>query len=349
MLSPKQITFLKEELATAKNPLFLFDDDPDGLCSFLLLYRMHREGHGTVVKSLPKITSLFLRKVQEYNPDKVFILDMPLVDQEFIDQAKRPVFWLDHHQPLERKNVYYFNPRLNDPNIYLPTTRMAYQISQNPEDLWLAMIGCLGDYHFPDFRPEFIKKYPHLLSSQADLEQALHHEPVSQLIQIFSFLLKGKTSEVNKCVKILTRIKSPDDILFQKTSSGKYIYKRFEKINQRYQPLLQRAKEQAKKAKGPLVVFTYTEQSWSFTSELANELIYLYPEKIVLVARKKSGEMKCSLRSKKIPLPLLLEKALLGLEGYGGGHEFACGANLKEHDWQQFLTNLKRELKLKMK
>lgn len=344
MLTKSQIDFLREQLNTAKNPLFFFDDDPDGLCSFLLLYKINREGHGTIVKTLPKITTLFLRKIKEYNPDKIFILDIPIVEQEFIDAAKRPIFWLDHHQPLERQNIHYFNPRLNQPDVYFPTTRMAYQVSQNPEDLWLAMVGCLGDYHLPDFQQEFLKKYPDLMEKTSTIEKAIYQDPIGKLVRVFFFLLKGKTSEVNKCIKILTRIKSPYEILNQQTSQGKYLYKRFENVDNKYQPLLQQAKKQAQKTKGPLLLFIYTEQAWSFTSELAGELLHFYPNKIILVARKKSGEMKCSLRSKKTLIPPILEKALIGIDGYGGGHEFACGANIKEHDWQQFLVNFKREL-----
>lgn len=345
MIKPKQISFVKEQLATAKNPLFFFDDDPDGLCSFLILYRINREGRGVVVKTAPKITELFLRKVNEHNPDKIFILDVPIVEQGFIDAAKKPIFWLDHHQPLERQNIHYFNPRLNQPDIYFPTSGIAYQVSQNPEDLWLAMAGCVSDYHLPDFKNEFLKKYPDLIKEKSTIEEAIYKEPIGKLARILFFLLKGNTSEVNKCIKILTRVKSPYEILNQQTSQGKYLYKRFENVNNRYQPLLQLAKKQAQKTKGPLLLFTYSEQTWSFTAELAGELLYLFPDKIVIIARKKSGEMKCSIRSKKIPISLILEKALVGIEGYGGGHELACGAAIKEHDWQQFLINFERELK----
>ena len=94
-----------------------------------------------------------------------------------------------------------------------------------------------------------------------------------------------------------------------------------------------------------MVVFTYPEHSWSFTSELSNELIRAHPDKIVIVARMRAGEMKCSLRSKNILLSEILEKALIGIEGYGGGHEYACGANIKEQDWERFVENLKKELK----
>ena len=75
MLTKKQYLQIKEELDNCKNPLFFFDDDPDGLASFLLLYRYLREGHGIIVKTHPKLTDKFVPKIEEYSADKVFVLD----------------------------------------------------------------------------------------------------------------------------------------------------------------------------------------------------------------------------------------------------------------------------------
>ena len=243
MLTDKEVKILRKEIGEAKNPLFFFDDDQDGLCSFLLLYKINREGKGTMVKSAPILDLKFLYKVKENNPDKVFILDMPIVKQEFLDEIKVPVFWIDHHQPLKLKKVTYFNPRIKNPNIYCPTTRIAYQINPDKENLWIAMVGCIGDYHLPDFTPEFIKEYPNLLNKKSTIDDAIYKDKIGELVRIFSFLFKGKTSDTNKCVKILTRIKSPYEILEQSTPAGKYLYKKFENVNKRYFELINKAKE----------------------------------------------------------------------------------------------------------
>ena len=63
MLTAKQIKFIREELATAKNPLFFYDDDPDGLCSFLLFYKIHREGKGVIVISGLGLSATELKKL----------------------------------------------------------------------------------------------------------------------------------------------------------------------------------------------------------------------------------------------------------------------------------------------
>ena len=33
----------------------------------------------------------------------------------------------------------------------------------------------------------------------------------------------------------------------------------------------------------------------------------------------------------------MIDKALAGLSGYGGGHENACGLNIKKHDFEEFV------------
>ena len=82
----------------------------------------------------------------------------------------------------------------------------------------------------------------------------------------------------------------------------------------------------------------------SFTGDLANELLYKYPDKIILVGRKKNDDVRMSIRSRNTLIPPILEKSLSGLEGYGGGHEYACGANIKEEDFKEFVKRIKNNI-----
>ena len=50
-LTKKQISEIREHLESAQNPFFLFDNDQDGLCSFLLLQKFLRRGKGFPVKN----------------------------------------------------------------------------------------------------------------------------------------------------------------------------------------------------------------------------------------------------------------------------------------------------------
>ena len=56
MIPESQLKEIKVALDKSENPLILFDDDPDGICSYLLLKRYMDKGKGVVVKSSPKLT-----------------------------------------------------------------------------------------------------------------------------------------------------------------------------------------------------------------------------------------------------------------------------------------------------
>ncbi len=342
-LTKKQIDEIRKELDTSFNPLFFFDDDPDGLSSFLLLYRYVREGHGIVVKATPDLREEFARKVEEYMPDKVFILDKPDVSQDFIDKVKVNIIWIDHHYPVKRQGVRYYNPRCKSKADYKPTSYWCYKVVN--KDLWIAMAGIIGDWYIPKFRTKFCEQFPDLLPKNIKKpEEALYKARIGDLARVFSFIMKGKTIEAMQAIKVLTRINSPYEILDQTSAQGNYIYKRYLRIKQIYDELLEEAKKEGKK-RDKLLVYTYTDVKMSFTGDLSNELLYLYPKKVIIVGRLKSGEMKCSLRSSKVKILPVLQKALEGIDGYGGGHDYACGACIKKKDWDRFLESFRKLLK----
>ena len=345
MLEQRHILTIREELDSSKRPIFFFHDDADGLSSFLLLYRHIGEGKGVIVKQTPKIDRAnYTRKVKEYMPDKVFVLDIAMVEQDFLDDMAEiglKVVWIDHHNPLERQKVLYFNPRIRSIKDDTCVTRICYEVVK--KDIWIAMVGSIGDWQMPDFRKEFVEKYPELLDKSVEKpEEALFGQKIGTLVRIFSFVLKGKTEEVVKCMKILTRINDPYEILEQKTAAGRFIYKRHEGIKEYYDALFKKAKEHV--ATDEIFIYVYKGAKFSFSSELSNELLYNYPSKIIMVGREKSGEIKYSIRAAGKNIPPILKKALEGIEGFGGGHEHACGAVIKEKFNKHFIKQFKRAL-----
>ncbi len=339
MLDENDYSAIRSEL-DCSSPLFFMHDDPDGLSSFLLLYRHCKKGNGVLVKTTPVVDAKYLRKVDEYRPDKIFVVDIAVVEQEFIDKANAPVVWIDHHEPLNRSKVLYFNPRVKTREAYFPATYICYRAVK--QDLWIAMVGCVGDWFLPEFSDEFAEQYPDLLDKGIkNPDDALFKSKLGVLVRLFSFVLKGRTSDAMKCVRILTRIKSPYDILMQRTPEGKFLYRRYEKFNAEYQKLLSEALSGIGKDK--LFVFIYDTQT-SFSSDLANNILYRYPDKFIIIGREKDGEIRMSLRARDVMVLPRLKKALEGVEGYGGGHEYACGANVKKKDFDKFVESLKRQL-----
>lgn len=345
MLRHEEITRIRSELDNCKRPLFFFHDDADGLSSFLLFYRHKKEGRGVVVKTHPKMDSRFARKVAEYQADKVFILDIPIVEQNFFDEVAGlnvPMIWIDHHNPQDVQHALCFNPRRKNPKDDTCVTRICYEVVKS--DLWIAMVGSVGDWQKPAYWDSFVSEYPDLIGKEMSRpEQAMFSSRFGELVKVFSFVLKGKTEDVVNCMKVLTRIESPYEILEQTTPSGKFLFKRYGKIKEYYDNLLKSAMHRVTNDR--LFVFIYKGERYSFSSELSNEIVYYHPSKTILVGREKSGEIKYSIRSIRFNLPNVIKTALSGVDGYGGGHEHACGACVKAKDNDLFIKQFREAMK----
>ncbi len=342
MLPQKELHEIRALLQSAQSPVFFFDDDCDGLCSFLLLQKYCGKGDGVPIKNAPEFTQVYLSKIQELQPDLVVILDKPIVDQVFLDQVHVPVLWMDHHPPVARKKVHYFNPRLHGTGEGYSTTRMAYEVTN--QNLWIATVGSVADWTIPPFLKEFDQLYPGIVStSVTDPGDLLFKHKIGELVKLMYFTLKGTTSEVRKDIKLLLTITNPLELLEGTTDAGKLCQEHTKKNFKEYEVILNKAKAAAD-PEDPVLVFLYPSTKNSYTGMIANELVYLYPKKVIIVGREKSGDVRMSLRSPRYVLPPILEKALVGLHGYGGGHDHACGASVPKDDFERFLTQLREQL-----
>lgn len=353
MITEKQIEEVKKRLFMCENPIFLFDDDPDGLSSFLLLYRLINKGHGIVVKNQPVVTKdIYANKVERYNPDLIVILDKPMVEEEFIDNFDCPIIWIDHHG-LQKpsKKVCYINPLQNSEST--PTTFQCWKIveKERPQDIWLAMVGIVGDWYYPK---ELIKicneKYSHLVDEKSKSAPELMFKSKSNLgilIKVFHFNLKGKIKEVEKNFKILSRVQEPNEILMKTTPGGKLIMKNYEKIKIEYEKIKQNVLDL--KTDSFFLIAIISQDKYSFSSEMSNEIFYMNPDKLVIVGRSSSGFTKGSIRTnEKISLPEIINECLIGLEGYGGGHPQAAGFKIKDEDFEIFVEKFKEIVSKKL-
>ena len=334
---------IKKYLEKSENPLIFFDDDSDGLATFLLIYKYLEKGKGLVVTT-PTINESYAKKVEEYKPDLVLVLDKHTIEQDFVDKVNVPVIWIDHHPIVDINGIKYFNPKMYGKKEY-PTSYWCYEIVK--ENLWIAMIGIMSDWSLAHLN-EFAKKYPDLINKKIKEPNELYFgTKFGILAKLFTFILKGKADEVKKCINILTRINDPYEILDKTTPRGKYIYERFEKINKEYQRILNDAMKDSIITKNVLL-YTYYSKNTSLTTILANELMHNFKDKVIIVAREKNGRMRMSIRSyhkSKIIIPPLIKKALEGLKGNGGGHDHACGGDIDKEDFKTFVDKLEHLIK----
>lgn len=343
MLTKKQLEEIREHLEKAQNPVFFFDNDADGLCSFLLLRRFLGRGKGVAIKSYPEMNAEYARKVNELNADYVFILDKPVVSMSFFEEVKKfniPIVWIDHHktdQTIVPDYISYYNSALTRSKKNEPVTYLCYKIANKKEDLWIAIIGCISDRFIPDFYKDFVKLYPDLSVKAKDAFDILYKSQIGSIAKIFGFALKDTISNVINMIKFLISIKTPYEIL-DENSKNKSMHFRFKQIYQKYEKLIEKAKKLVDDNK---ILFFQYAGDLSISADLSNELSYLYPKKIIIVIRIIGIKASISMRGEKIRDLFL--KAIQGLENAtGGGHENAVGGQMRVEDLEKFRENLER-------
>jgi single-stranded DNA-specific DHH superfamily exonuclease len=342
MLTEKQINEIRDHLNNAQNPLFLFDNDQDGLCSFLLLQRYIGRGKGFPIKVSPELTKDYFRKIRELNADYIFILDQPEVEKGFFDEVEKiniPVVWIDHHDTDLTKipgYVSYYNPLFNKEKTMEPVTALCYQVSNKKEDSWIGVAGCIADNFFPDFYKDFKKDYPELAIEAKEPFKIFYSSEIGKISRIFGFAMKDRVSNAILFFKFLMKVKSPYEVL-NESKFNKSFHMRFSEIEEKFNRIIEKAK---KETYGNLLFFKYAGDM-SISADIANKLKFLFSEKIVVVVYTKGYKANVSARGKNIRKIIL--EAINGLEGAtGGGHEEAAGAQVKIKDLKEFEERIKR-------
>ncbi|MAG10747.1 hypothetical protein CMI44_00335 [Candidatus Pacearchaeota archaeon] len=343
MLTEKQVKEIREHLERAQNPIFFFDNDQDGLCSFLLLQRYIGRGKGVPIRSFPELAVSYFRRVRELGADYIFILDKPVVSDDFlkeVEQVNLPVVWIDHHNAQTRIPgfVNYYNPLLNDEMTNEPVTALCYQVANKRSDLWIAVIGCISENYLPEFYSDFKKEYPDLIIKSENPLDIYYCSQIGKIIQIFGAGLKDKTTNVIDMLKFLMKAKSPYDVL-EESSKNYSMHKRFKEIDSKYRKLLEKAK---RFSKGEILFFKYGGDL-SISSDLSNGLRQKFPDKVIVVGYDSGVKVNISIRGKKIRGAAL--KVIDELEVTGGGHEDAVGLSIKTEDWDKFKEKFEKKLK----
>ncbi len=341
MLSLEQLQEIRDHLEASQNPLFFFDNDVDGLCAFLILQRAIGRGRGIAIKSFPDLKEQYLKKVEELNPDAIFILDKPELSKEFaegVEEKSIPIIWIDHHETKTSKEIIKKTSYFNSLPSAEPTTYIAQKIFNKQEDLWLAIIGCIGDVYMPDFAEKFSKENPELLNSQLSAFNALHSSEIGRMVQMLNFGLMDSITNVVKLVKYLFKAKNAYDLL-EENQYTKQFHKRYSQLNEFYNKQINKA-ETNFDSKSPVLFFSYSGDT-SMSSEISNKLYYNHKDKLIIVAFKRPEKVNISIRGENALK--ITKEAIKNIENAtGGGHENATGAMVPIDDFENFKENIKK-------
>lgn len=337
MLSKTELSKLREILERAQNPLFFFDNDTDGLCSYILLKKNLQRGKGVAIKSFPELTESNLRKVDELNPDYVFILDYSLISKEFIaglQEKNVPLVVIDHHKVENRDYIKDYAEVFN--SLKEPTTYICHNLFNKKENEWLTLVGCIADVFKPDFSEEFAEENPELFDNDLETFNCLYKTEIGKVARMLDSGLRDSTTNILKLMKFLEKTNSISDIL-QETKETKELHKKFNKMESYIEKVILKAKKTEK-----LVLLEYSGEN-SLSSEISNKLLLDNRNKLIIVAFKRSDYCNISIRGKRSREILL--KSMEGIEGAsGGGHEEACGGRIPTDNWEAFKEKIMKEL-----
>ncbi len=338
MLSQKQILEIREHLEKAQNPVFFYDNDADGFCSYVLLRKFVGRGKGVIVRSHPDIDESYAKKAQELNADYVFVLDRPVLGKKFVEEIEKlsiPLVWIDHHDLDEEKinyrDVFVFNPSKNKPKSSEPVSYLCYKIADRSENIWIALMGCIADHYLPDFAEDFGKNWPENWSSKIkEPFDAYYTTEIGKLARIIGFALKDSITHIVQFQNFMITCSSPSEMV-EELEGNKPFVKKYKELKKKYDLLINKAK---KEDSGKFLFFNYGGDM-SISSEISNELSYYYPDKIIVVAYSSGPITNISMRGKAVKKKLL--RIINDFENAsGGGHDDAIGARIQTSDLQRF-------------
>jgi single-stranded DNA-specific DHH superfamily exonuclease len=348
MIPEKELFEIREHLSKAHNPVFFFDNDCDGLISFILLKRLIERGKGVAIKSFPGVDVSYIKKVDEFNADYIFVLDKPYISEEFIREAefrKINIVWIDHHEiegVVKSDFLHYYNPLKFNFNV--PTSYISYLVSQREQDRWLCLIGCVADFYLPDFYPSVHTNYPELLLKKVNSPFEIYYSSeFGKLVDIVDFSLKDKTSSVVNFLNFISKAKSPYDLLKEDKSNLSFLT-HYSKIKKSYDKIISKAKSIARNS-NKFIFFKYAGDL-SMSSNIANELSFRFPGKVIIVAYIKGGIANLSIRGEPVDVRELTLKAISKIPGaIGGGHKYATGAKISVSELDNFRSYFEKHLK----
>lgn len=293
----------------------IFHCDPDGVCSAAQILKYLKSKGIDVFLASGELEERTFKKLPEKYKLAV-ILDLPVdYHVSWLKKFSSGIV-IDHHIPKKDLNNYgfvHFNPRFENPELYISTSEICYEICRAlgvRNIKWISRIGGVGDRSIKGSEKEV---------------KAVEYINAAKIIKGDDFL--------PKVAEILAGCRNIDDFLSKKEfeSMRRKVRKEIIKWVEKFDP-----KEE--------ICFYEIDTPYSIISIVANEIFDRYPEKTIIVYGFKDGVFKISGRSGKYNLGEIFHKAAKGI-GKGGGHEVAAGARIEGDKIQLFISRLKKFLR----
>ncbi len=340
-----------ENLDKDSKVLIVSHSDGDGVISAAIISRLLDE------KEIKKQSTQFIlargkeakekimKKVREKNSNTVIFLDYTPNQETYKELRDKKVLTIDHHPGIEEpENSTYINPQEETPPAASVLCHLLYKKMNGEKNTkpW-ALIGAHSDTRIKQSIPtlDLSGEEKELYFPSGRLNWGLAEVAGVTVVAYFD---KTKAKEVFKHVKKSIEQENPILIQEEKYGETQHLYDILEKaekqkINKtKNNPKLQ-VDEEAK-----LVILPINTEL-RIKNIIASHLRLKYPGYTIAVRMENGESYMISFRGGKPDLSKAIPAACKGINASGGGHPQAAGATISKKDYEEFVENLKKELK----
>lgn len=328
--------------------LIVHHSDADGCCSGEILGRALRSRGIKKIsfvspKLNPYITPEIKKKISKENPDVLLVADMGTDSLRYLEGlgAEKIVGMFDHHRVFNSfpKEIAHVNPNLlNIPQSLNPST--AYLIYRSCKKFckeidWLAVVGSIGDKGerkiwglVEEVAQKYKTSFESLRTCAKRIDAAEAYKPGSASVAI---------SALSEC-------RFPECLASGEGKNAKKLALWERRVREEINRLVQEHVKNAEFYEEPKLIVYEIRTPHGIKGDVANVLQELYQDYSTLVYTRAKGRVRLSMRSSITDLSAAIRDATAGIDGTGGGHPRASGADIAEKDFQKFLNNLKLRL-----
>jgi single-stranded DNA-specific DHH superfamily exonuclease len=347
------------KLEPKRRVVIIHDDDPDGICSAVLLAKacLRVVSENPTVHSTEygqSLTPKLLKMLRRDGAQAIIFTDVPAIPRDLLSEAaeEADILILDHHYPDYYQKVVYANPRLLKPSAYLPSSYLAFHVARAlglPQDLcWIAGIGVLSDHGVDNCKPLFTlikSEFPEIVG-KARLEDAslMDKSQMGVLTKTISSAIVASPREgARVAFNALYSAETYRDILEGSSLEAQRLREWEKVVDDEFQNVIRDARRNVVRCGGKVVVYRF-QSRLRIKSLVANYLPRLFKDNIVLVIQKDGKYTHVSLRRgdrNRTDLRSLVQRAIVGIpDASGGGHPEASAARLPSVWVDQFMDRI---------